>query len=269
MAIEAEGSVEVNDNKRREFLSSLLRAGAIAGGVAVLSAFEGCATVEEKKVTLKKTGKQYGMVIDTRKCINCKSCTVACKVENNTPPNMFYTIVLEKRDDQTGRITFFTKPCYHCSNPPCVPVCPADATTKRAQDGIVVIDYDKCIGCGLCVEACPYGSRFIDYGYQYNIESSVKNKYDLPSVEYRQGRPNSGSKSPVGKARKCTFCIHLQDDNGNYTDLPACVKTCVGKALYFGDLSDPNDPIHKLFKNRKYIRLKEEAGTEPNVYYLL
>lgn len=252
--------------KRREFLKRLLEAGAVVTGTYAISSLGGCAT---PSTISKQTGKQYGMVIDTRKCINCKSCTIACKVENNTPPNMFYTIVLEERDEETGRSTFFTKPCFHCSKPPCVPVCPVNATYKRPEDGIVYINYDDCIGCGLCIEACPYGSRSKDYGYVYNMEKSVKNKYDLPSLEYNEYRPNSGDKSPVGKARKCTFCIHLQNEKGEYTDLPACVKTCVGKALHFGNLGDPADPIHKLFNGRKYIRLKEEAGTEPNVYYLI
>ncbi|MFN7182099.1 MAG: 4Fe-4S dicluster domain-containing protein [Planctomycetota bacterium] len=259
---------EEQNTTRREFLKKLLEVGGVAAGVYAISTFPGCATAS-KGVAGKYTGKQYGMVIDTRKCINCKSCTVACKAENNTPPNMFYTIVLEEKDEETGRITFFTKPCFHCSKPPCVPVCPVSATHKRPEDGIVYIDYDECIGCGLCIEACPYGSRFKDYGYEYNIEKSIKNKYDLPSLEYNEYRPNRGDKSPVGKARKCTFCVHLQNEKGEYRDLPACVKTCVGKALNFGNLADSQDPIHKLFEGRKYIRLKEEAGTEPNVYYLI
>lgn len=259
---------DVKEEGRREFLKKLLEVGTVVGGVYALSNLPGCATTSDAVAT-KHTGKQYGMVIDTRKCINCKSCTIACKAENNTPPNMFYTIVLEKRDEETGRSTFFTKPCFHCSKPPCVPVCPVDATHKRKEDGIVWIDYDKCIGCGLCIEACPYGSRFKDYGYRYNMEKSIKNKYDLPSLEYNEYRPNIGDNSTEGKARKCTFCVHLQNEKGEYTDLPACVKTCVGKALHFGNLADPHDPIHKLFSGRKYIRLKEEEGTEPNVYYLM
>ncbi len=256
---------EKNNLKRREFLKQILRLGATT---AAISSLPSCGyTTREPSKSWDGKKRRYGMVIDTRKCINCKACTIACKAENSTPPGVSYTVVLEEENHQTGQLTFFSKPCFHCEKPSCVPVCPTGATYKRIEDGIVAVDYDRCIGCRYCITACPYGSRFLDYGDEYQITDEVPNSYNLSSVEYKKGLPAKGATK--GVVRKCTFCIHLQNERGEYTDLPACVKTCVGKALYFGDLNDPQDHLNELLKGRAAIRLKEELGNEPNVYYLL
>ena len=159
----------------------------------------------------------YGMVIDTRRCVGCRACVVACKAENKTPPGVFYTVVVEEAvanrfDDKP---IFMTKPCFHCENPPCVDVCPVSATFKRERDGIVVIDYDRCIGCRYCITACPYGARYFDFGENYPPVGQGTAYAQVPSPEYGQFRRRTDA-SPVGNVRKCTFCLHLQDKDGRY-----------------------------------------------------
>ena len=215
------------------------------------------------------------MVIDTQRCVGCKACTVACKAENKTPPGVSYTVVvaeaLEDRPDD--RPVFMTKPCFHCENPPCVPVCPVSATFKRELDGIVVVDYKRCIGCRYCITACPYGARYFDFGENYAAVEDNTAWASVPSPEYGQFNLRAGEKSPVGNVRKCTFCLHLQDAEGKYDKAagrwPACAKTCTGHAIHFGDFNDPNSEVSRLLRERTPIRLKEELGTEPNVWYLL
>ena len=261
---------------RRDLLRHLVKAGAIAlaAGGAVLefgAASEAAAPLE----TPTRRKHRYGMVIDTRRCVGCRACVVACKAENKTPPGVAYPVVLdgilgERPDD---RPLFMTKPCFHCEHPPCVSVCPVGATFKRRQDGIVAVDYDRCIGCRYCITACPYGARFFDFGENYGAVAEGTPYAQVPSPEYRQFRVRAPGASPVGNVRKCTFCLHLQDEEGRYNRAagrwPACAKTCTGHAIRFGDLGDPESEVSRLLRARQPIRLKEELGTEPNVYYLL
>jgi len=261
---------------RRQMLDRLLKLGAgslalaLAAGGSVSPIASALAASGDKKAT-----HRYGMVIDTRRCVGCKACMVACKAENKTPPGVSYTVVLDtvlsKRENDQP--TFLSKPCFHCENPPCVSVCPVGATFKRSQDGIVVIDYDRCIGCRYCVTACPYGSRYFDFGENYPAIEDKTAYASVPSPEYGQFREREDGKSPIGNVRKCTFCLHLQDDQGNYDRAagrwPACAKTCTGKAIHFGDFNDPESEVSRLLEERQAIRLKEELGTEPNVYYLV
>jgi Fe-S-cluster-containing dehydrogenase component len=255
---------EVN---REKFLKITGLASLACVAAAVESPFAAAADAVFDKTKRKH---HWGMVIDLVRCVNCKACTIACKLENKTPPGMLYNPVIE---EETGTFPnvhrrWFPKPCYHCENPPCVPVCPVDATSKRPEDGIVVVDYDKCEGYGDCVTACPYESRHIDDGKNYIDETSPFN--EIPSPEYKgiHGLRRAGQ-SPIGKVRKCTFCLHLQDEDGNYTDLPACARTCMGKAIRFGDFMDPSSEVSSLIAKRNTIRLKEELGTEPSVYYAM
>jgi molybdopterin-containing oxidoreductase family iron-sulfur binding subunit len=269
---------------RRELVQRLLRGGATAlatalgagASVAALTtAPPAKAALPEGGIPSSKRKFRYGMVIDTRRCVGCKACVVACKAENKTPPGVSYTVVVEEAvanrfDDKP---IFMTKPCFHCENPPCVDVCPVSATFKRAQDGIVVIDYDRCIGCRYCITGCPYGARYFDFGENYAPVVAGTPYAQVPSPEYNQFRPRLPEASPAGNVRKCTFCLHLQDQDGRYDKgagrWPACAKTCTGHAIFFGDFNDPESEVSKLVRERQPVRLKEELGTEPNVHYLL
>jgi len=156
----------------------------------------------------------------------------------------------------------------HCEHPPCVPPCPVGATYQR-PDGIVTIDYDQCIGCRYCVTACPYGSRYFDFGeYHEDGTPEIMDYETRPSPEYGENRartPGQTMKSPVGNARKCHFCLHRI----NNQMLPACVTTCLGGATCFGDYNDDRSMVHHLIGSRRQMRLLEEMGTEPKTYYLV
>ncbi|MBI3535868.1 MAG: 4Fe-4S dicluster domain-containing protein [Deltaproteobacteria bacterium] len=228
--------------------------------------------------TSASTGKRkfrYGMVIDTRRCVGCEACVVACKAENKTPPGVFNNIVLKEPDKKSSveKPLFMSRPCFHCENPPCVPACPKDATYKRESDGIVVVDYDRCVGYQDCIDACPYGARTFDEGKDYPAVTEKTPYAQVPSPEYNQFRLREGDTKTEEKVRKCTFCLHLQDQEGRYDKKagrwPACAKTCTGHAIHFGDFNDPDSDVSKLLKERKSIRLKENLGTQPNVYYLV
>jgi len=176
---------------------------------------------------------RWAMAIDLRRCIGCRGCTVACKSENNVPEGVFRTWL---RFEEIGtypqtRPRYLPLFCNHCDNPPCVPVCPVLATYKR-DDGLVLIDYDVCIGCGYCIEACPYGARYLN---------------------------------PVQRtADKCTLCVHRLEAG----EEPACVATCIGKALVVGDLNDPTSDVSKLLAQYPTQTLKPAQGTDPMFFYI-
>lgn len=226
------------DISKRKLLSSLTRLTVGAALIPMTEVYAATATPD--RISKKGIpGKRYGMVIDLRRCVGCQACTVACTLENLPPLGQFRTTVNQYEvsdDDNLGSpAAFFMLPrlCNHCESPPCIPVCPTGATFQR-EDGIVVVDSDWCVGCGYCVQACPYEARFI------NKETNV--------------------------ADKCTFCAHRLEAGL----LPACVETCVGEARVIGDLRDPDSHISQLLKmNAKDIKvLKPDAGTSPRVYYI-
>lgn len=271
---EQEGS-RVQSLSRRDFVGLLLKCGAGAlatsSGVGVLASLS-----PSNAVAQGVSGQQshYGMVVDTCRCVGCKACMVACKTENKTPPGVSYTVVLDHvMDRPEDKPVFMTKPCFHCEKPPCTDVCPVGATFKRSQDGIVVVDYDRCIGCRYCITACPYGSRYFDFGENYPATAPDLLLSHAPSPEYQQFRKREDGKSPIGNVRKCTFCVHLQDENGQYDQAsgrwPSCAKTCTGHAIHFGDFMDRESEVSRLLRERQAIVLKEDLGTKPSVYYLL
>lgn len=223
--------------------------------------------------------RRWVMVIDLRKCVGCHACTIACVAENKLPPGVVYRPVLEEEFGTYPNVTrrFTPMPCMQCDNPPCVPVCPVNATYKN-DDGVVVIDYEQCIGCRYCITACPYApARTFDFGQTYTkgtavadgliVGQNIADDYErAPSFEYGEEWPREkGEASPVGNVRKCHFCLHRIKEGM----LPSCTTTCIGRATYFGDANDSESLISKLVASPNVMRLKEELGTEPRVYYLV
>ena len=181
--------------------------------------------------------KRLGLVFDQERCIGCEACTVACKNENE---GSGYWIQVEtqnvsQKDIPAGKfpnleMKFLPRLCNHCSNPPCVEVCPNDALVKR-EDGPVVLHEDLCDGCQACNNACPYNIII------YNEEKNV--------------------------SEKCNLCVHRIDQGLE----PFCVICCEGQAIHFGDLNDPSSDVSKMIAKRDKFQLKPEAKTNPSVYY--
>jgi len=208
---------------------------------------------------------RWTMVIDLDKCSACQTCTVACKVENGLGPAINRVVIVEKESGvypDVKRI-YIPKRCMNCKDPQCIKVCPSGATAQRS-DGIVNIDKDKCIGCRYCVIACPYNARsYQRYELSYHREPSQweKKRY----IEH-----------PVGTVDKCDFCLHRIDEGMKLglkpgVDLdasPACVFSCIGNALYFGDLDDPESEVSRLIASREGFQLLPEMKTDPSMYYL-
>ncbi|MFC2005618.1 sulfate reduction electron transfer complex DsrMKJOP subunit DsrO [Chloroflexota bacterium] len=197
---------------------------------------------------------RYGMVIDLQRCIGCHACTVACKVEHYTGPGIFWCRV---SDDEVGTYPlvsrhFLPKLCMHCQNPPCVEVCPTGASYQR-EDGIVLIDYDKCVGCGYCIVACPYGARYNSREMKGYFGAELTPQEE---IGYNQHQ--------LGVSEKCTFCVHRVEMG----EEPACVRVCPTNARIFGDLEDSNSEVSQLIRSKHGFQLLPELGTEPAVYYL-
>lgn len=223
--------------------------------------------------------RRWVMVIDLDRCVGCHACTVSCIAENRLPPGVVYRPVTEQ---QVGvypnvRRRFFPRPCMHCDNPPCVPVCPVKpvkATHKRA-DGIVAVDYDLCIGCEKCAHACPYGARTLDNG-DYFSEGTAESTPVLSGsqtlmkmeestlFEYKHYWKRQEAEPPMFRIRKCHFCLHRLEQGL----LPQCVVTCIGRATFFGDANDPQSVVSQLVQRPDAWRYKENLGTKPRVYYL-
>ena len=213
---------------------------------------------------------QWGMVINLNKCIGCYACMLACKQEHYLPPNMFWSRVLisELGKFPTVRKQIYPILCNHCREAACVSVCPTGASMKR-DDGIVVIDSDKCVGCRYCVMACPYQQRAF-YG-------DDKKQY-FPGQKITEWESLGRELYPLQKGTvvKCTFCVERIDEGlkkglkpgVDREATPACVIACPAKARYFGDLDDPESEVSKLVNNRKAFQLKPEYGTDPSVFYI-
>jgi Fe-S-cluster-containing dehydrogenase component len=203
---------------------------------------------------------RYGMVIDLKKCIGCDSCTIACRAENFTPPRVFWNRVFkfEVGKYPNARLVSLPLMCMHCKSAPCVEACPTGATYRR-NDGIVLVDYDKCVGCRYCVVVCPYGERF----FNSDLSRYYPNK---PSTPYEQlsERLDDPKHHVIGVVEKCTFCADRVDRGQD----PACVRSCVANARIFGDLDDPTSSVSRLVATSHAVQLSPELGTDPSVYYI-
>jgi Fe-S-cluster-containing dehydrogenase component len=227
--------------------------------------------------TKKPADIKWIMVIDVAKCIGCHACTLGCVAENKLPPGVVYRPVIEEEVGRYPNVRrrFLPRPCMQCMNPPCVKVCPVTATYKN-QQGVTVVNYDRCIGCRYCLVACPYAARTSDFGEWYTAATpdlpdkivgrkAAAEGYEAnPAAEYGKKWPKRGHGSPVGNARKCHFCMHRLAVGM----LPTCVTTCIGRATFFGDRNDSQALVAELLGSPRIHRLKEELGTQPSVYYL-
>ncbi len=208
------------DEKRRDFLKKA----SLATGLVLVGTSASLVKAEEEL-----RGKRFAMFIDVEKCYGCYACVVACAHENNVPVGVFRTWI-ERYVGSNGKVIFVPKQCNQCDNPSCVYVCPVNATYVN-EDGIVLVNDDICIGCGACIQNCPYGARFFN---------------------------------PVkGVADKCTFCNHRIYQGL----LPACVEACPTGARVFGSLADEESELFKLIKTYKTQRLKTWTGNDPQIYY--
>jgi len=286
-----------NDKSRRKFLQSIGLAGAsaVAGSALLL---QGCSesntasgnkvkvlTADNKLVEvdvahlkpgdkiqdlkyLQKRGregipgKKFVMVVDLAKCKNARKCMKACQSAHQLKPEMHHLNVLEMEDPVRDTSYWMPKTCQHCDNPPCVSVCPVDATFKR-QDGIVLIDNERCIGCRFCVAACPYSARTFNWTEPKNSEKFAEVTYDMElNVPQKKGT-----------VTKCAFSA----DQVREGKLPYCVSACPNGVYYFGD---QNEDLVTNGTTKKTVRLSQllddnaaytlmpELGTKPSVYYL-
>ena len=214
-------------------------------------------------------GVQFAYALNLSVCIGCRRCVDACNVENNhdRPTHQSYIRVLEMTngsiDMEQGRVDYdhdvpadgkYYMPvqCQQCENPPCTKVCPVEATWQES-DGVVVVDYNWCIGCRYCEAACPYHAR------RFN--------WRAPEVPADEINPNQSYLSnrirPQGVVEKCTFCLHRTREGR----LPACLEACPTGARVFGNVLDPDSDIRWVLENKRVFVLKEELGTRPRFFY--
>jgi Fe-S-cluster-containing dehydrogenase component len=242
--------------KRRDFLKLAAVGTAAAGGL----------NIARKASASERGGSspyKWVMVIDQSRCTGCGYCTNACRAANDVPPNISWNKVIQT-EDVGGKPVFVSRPCMHCEHAPCVEVCMVGASYRR-PDGIVMMDYDKCIGCRYCEVACPYSAR------AFNWEA-----FDGPNPAVPTWGQPEVPRRVRGVVEKCSFC-YQRIDRGLSLGLkpgvdrqatPACVVACPMGARKFGDLNDPESEVSKLLSSNAYIRLRDDLGTSPRVYYL-
>jgi len=243
--------------ERRDFLK--VAGGTFLAGASCSYAFRFLTTSDIKDISADSplTGRRWGMVIDLTKCKpDCTACIDACREENNVcyhdderwDNHWIRKVNVESKSDSEHEEKSVLLLCNHCDNPPCAQVCPVRATYKR-EDGIVIVDHHRCIGCRYCMIACPYNARYFNF----------KDGEDWPNKDF--------PKRTHGVAEACNLCAHRLDEGR----LPACMETCqnigVG-AIQVGDLNDPESTVSKIVANSAVKRIREDLGTKPKVYYI-
>lgn len=242
------------------------------------SALERISTEVEKRYDVRPNirdikpmdGVEFVYALNLTRCIGCRKCVHACVAENNQSrsPEIQYIRVLEMPrgtlDIEQGNHHYerpsvpdedhFYMPiqCHQCANPPCVKVCPVEATWTE-PDGITVIDYDWCIGCRYCEAACPYWARRFNF-----VKPTIPKDKLNPNMSYLSNRPR-----PKGVMEKCTFCLHRTREG----KMPACLEVCPTGARHFGNILDPNSDVRKILETKRVFVLKQEVGTLPRFFY--
>lgn len=226
---------------------------------------------DDLRRALKKPIEQrrWAMVINTKRCTGCYACVVACLAENGSPPGVAYRRVSEIESGEYPQVarTFMPANCMQCDNPPCAKAAPAGALTKR-PDGIVAVDYDKLRGKEVFQRvsaACPYGMLSFDDGRYYTQGTPAVQPYEKAAT-YEYGKATTrASGGPSGTARKCQFCLPRLGAGM----LPACVSTCDGGAMFFGDTSDADSLVSRLLRTHGEMRMQVAQKTGPRVHYLV
>jgi len=214
---------------------------------------------------------EFAYILNIGRCIGCRKCVYACMKENNTSrdPQMQYIRVLKLKkgsidletsshdypENEAADPNYFYMPvqCHQCRKPPCIKVCPVKATWME-KDGVVVVDYNWCIGCRYCQAACPYHARRFNFA-----KTSITSEDINPNMGYLSNRIR-----PLGVMEKCTFCLHRTRE-GIY---PACHDVCPTGARKFGNLRDKNSEVRKILERERIYVLKQEVGTIPRFYYV-
>lgn len=232
-----------------------------------------------------ETTKKWAMVIDQNRCIGCWTCAVGCKEINNEPLGFFWNRILTAAPGETTgessealadpasnnidvpsgtfpdvEMAYLPVACQHCTDAPCVKVCPVGATFRR-DDGTVLVDYERCIGCRYCMAACPYGIRVFNWG-------EAKQPVDFTvgyGKDYRtDGRLVFTPDRPRGVVEKCTLCVERIDVG----EQPFCVEVCPAGARVFGDLNDKESDVAQLVDDGGATQLLPDLGTDPRIFYL-
>ncbi len=216
--------------------------------------------------------QRWGMVIDVKRCIGCWSCTISCKEEHFLPPGVFWNRVLigEKGKFPTSSKIMYPILCNHCKDAACVEACPTGATFQR-EDGIVMVDYDKCVGCRACLISCPYQQRTY-------YDKEVKSREYFPGQGKTEFEKLGDEIYPfqLGTVMKCNFCEERISDGlakglkpgEDKEATPACVIGCPVNARVFGDLNDNDSKVSRLIKSNNGKQLHPEFGTDPAVFYI-
>jgi molybdopterin-containing oxidoreductase family iron-sulfur binding subunit len=249
---------------RRDFIRKALIAGAattaaISGSAAIIKSIaDGVQAESDSKKPKRK--RNWAMIIDLDKCDGCRQCTIACQDPHFVPFDQEWIKIYEV-EDAVGEKFFFPRPCMSCNKAPCVKVCPVGANFYN-EDDIVLVDHERCIGCRMCMAACPYEVRYFNWEEPEHTEEELAHEYS-PEEPWPHRR---------GVVEKCMLCSPHRSDMG---ELPYCVIACPKGTLYFGDLEEDAVSNGKetlsasnVFKDRQPYRYKEELGTKPKVYYL-
>lgn len=250
---------------RREFLKIAgLGAVATVGAKVVAAAGSAIRPILSRLPHPGDTGggaHHWVMVIDLARCDGCGACTTACSAMHMVPPGQAWIKVYKMEHEAMAGSYYFPRPCMQCDNPPCVNVCPVGASYKRS-DGIVLIDQEICIGCRMCLAACPYSARYFNWTEPPHTEQELSQAYSVETnLPHRRG-----------VAEKCLFCPALTSQG----ELPACVSACPMGAIFFGDENEnavtngvgQTLQLSELLHEGAAHQHMEELGTEPRVWYL-